>query len=57
MSIYDDLLDFETTFDVVKDHFENLTCRQFTLPYHQPPEPPTYEWLVEEFGSLLNYLP
>jgi pimeloyl-ACP methyl ester carboxylesterase len=57
MSIYDDLLDFEITLDVVKDHFENLVCRAFTLPYHQPPEPPTFEWLVKEFGSLLDYLP
>jgi len=57
MSIYDDLLDFEITFDIIKDHFVNLEYQTFTLPYHQPPEPPTFEWLVDEFGSILDMLP
>lgn len=57
MSIYDDLLDYGTTLDVVRDHFEDLTVQYFTLPYHQPPEPPTYPWLVEEFGKFLDLLP
>ena len=57
MSLYDDLLDYDTTLEVVQDHFENLTVRHFTLPYHQPPETPNFEWLVDEFGGFLDLLP
>jgi pimeloyl-ACP methyl ester carboxylesterase len=54
MSIYDDLLDYELTSSIVRGLFSNLTMRKFYLPYHQPPHPPTFEWLVEEFGSFLE---
>lgn len=57
MSIYDDLLDYDTTLGVVQDHFSDLTVRSFTLPYHQPPKTPTFEWFMEEFGSFLALLP
>lgn len=57
MSVYDDLLDYDTTLGVVQDHFKDLTIRSFTLPYHQPPKTPTFEWLMEEFGSFLALLP
>lgn len=57
MSIYDDLLDYDTTLAVVRRHFDDLTVRYFTLPYHQPPEQPTFSWLVEEFGHFLALLP
>jgi len=54
MSVYDDLLDYELTSSVVRGLFSNITMREFYLPYHQPPHPPTFEWLVEEFGSFLE---
>ena len=57
MSIYDDLLDYDTTLDVVQEHFADLTVQSFTLPYHQPPKTPTYEWLMEEFSGFLDMLP
>jgi pimeloyl-ACP methyl ester carboxylesterase len=57
MSLYDDLLDYDTTLGVVQDHFKDLTVRHFTLPYHQPPETPTFDWLMDKFGSFLAVLP
>jgi hypothetical protein len=57
MSIYDDMLDYETTLNIVRDHFTDLTVQTFTLPYHQPPEPPTFDWLMEEFSKFLEIIP
>ena len=54
MSIHDDLLDYELTAGIVRRQFSNLTMEKFYLPYHQPPHPPTFEWLLEEFGSFLD---
>ncbi len=56
MSIYDDLLDFDVTIEIVRDHFSSLTTQKFYLPYHQPPHAPTFEWLMEEFGQFLHML-
>jgi pimeloyl-ACP methyl ester carboxylesterase len=56
MSVYDDLLSYDHTERFVRDHFPDLTMRQFTLPYHQPPRPPTFEWLLQEFEPLLEIL-
>lgn len=54
MSLYDDMLDYDTTLEIVRSHFNNLSVHTFTLPYHQPPEPPTIAWLNQEFGSILE---
>lgn len=56
MSIYDDLLDYQVTEEIVRQHFTNLTVQQLTLPYHQPPDPPTFDWLLREFGGFLEQL-
>ncbi len=56
MSIHDDLLRYDLTERVVRDLFPRLTIRQFTHPYHQPPHPPTFEWLVRDFGLLLDLI-
>lgn len=56
MSIYDDLLDYELTSSIVRGLFSDITMRKFYLPYHQPPHAPTFEWLVEEFGSFLEIM-
>jgi len=56
MSIYDDLLDYAVTETIVREHFTQLTLQQFTLPYHQPPQPPTFDWLNTEFGRFLDMI-
>ena len=43
--------------EIVREHFSDLMVRQLTLPYHQPPEPPTFQWLNDEFGQFLDLLP
>ncbi len=57
MSIYDDMINYETTLKFVRDHFIDLTVQPFSLPYHQPPEPPTFEWLMNEFSQFLELIP
>ena len=54
MSVNDDILEYSLTEQIVRQHFENITIQQFTHPYHQPPEPPTFEWLNREFGQFLE---
>ena len=54
MSINDDILHYALTEQIVRNHFQNITIQQFTHPYHQPPDPPTFEWLNREFGRFLN---
>jgi hypothetical protein len=56
MSINDDLLRYALTEQIVRDHFPRITIQKFTHPYHQPPKPPTFEWLVQEFGPFLEIL-
>lgn len=56
MSINDDLIDFYSTEKIVRKSFKNLKLQTFTHPYHQPPEPPTYPWLMQEFGQFLTLL-
>jgi pimeloyl-ACP methyl ester carboxylesterase len=54
MSINDDILGYDITEQIVRRHFQKITVQQFTHPYHQPPEPPTFEWLNREFGQFLD---
>jgi pimeloyl-ACP methyl ester carboxylesterase len=56
MSIHDDLLQYDLTEHLVREMFPNLTIQKFTHPYHQPPQPPTFEWLTQDFGHLLDML-
>ena len=56
MSINDDILDYALTEQIVKSHFKQITIQQFTHPYHQPPEPPTFAWLNREFGQFLEMI-
>ena len=56
MSVYDDLLDYELTANIVRQQFSTLTMEKFYLPYHQPPHPPTFEWLLGEFGTFLQQM-
>lgn len=54
MSVNDDILEYSLTEQIVRQHFETITIQKFTHPYHQPPEPPTFEWLNREFGQFLE---
>lgn len=54
MSINDDILNYELTEQIVQRHFQQVTVQKFTHPYHQPPEPPTFEWLNREFSPFLG---
>lgn len=56
MSLYDDLLDYHTTLQIVSGLFTNLKSEQFTLPYHQPPTPFTYQELLDQFGQFLEMI-
>ena len=56
MSVNDDILDYRLTEEIVQRSFENVTIQKLQHPYHQPPEPPTFEWLVSEFGPFLDML-
>jgi pimeloyl-ACP methyl ester carboxylesterase len=57
MSVNDDLLDYALTEQLVREHFSDLTVRKFQHPYHQPPHPPTFDWLVDEFSQFLEQIP
>ena len=56
MSANDDILDYELTEEIVRRNFEALTIQKFSHPYHQPPEPPTFEWLMNEFSPFLDII-
>ncbi len=56
MSIYDDMIDYQMTEEIVQKYFRNLTMQKFYHPYHQPPEPPSFEWLVNGFDEFLSIL-
>lgn len=57
MSVNDDILHYALTEEIVRNHFQHITIQQFTHPYHQPPDPPTFEWLNREFKRFLDMLP
>ncbi|MBT3338030.1 MAG: alpha/beta hydrolase [Anaerolineae bacterium] len=56
MSLNDDILDYRLTEEIVRRNFKNLTIQKFSHPYHQPPEAPTFEWLVNEFSPFLDII-
>jgi len=56
MSVNDDILEYNLTEQIMRQHFEQIKVQKFTHPYHQPPEPPTFEWLVREFGRFLDVI-
>jgi len=56
MSVNDDILNYELTEEIVRRNFKSITIQKFTHPFHQPPDPPTFEWLVKEFGRFLEMI-
>jgi pimeloyl-ACP methyl ester carboxylesterase len=56
MSRRDPLLCFEMTKKSILEKFKDVWVESNDLPYHQPPEPFTFEGLTREYGRLLEKL-
>ena len=54
MSVNDPVLDFNVTFQVIQDHFDRAEVVRSDVPYHQPPEPFTFDGLNRDYYSLVN---
>jgi hypothetical protein len=54
MSRLDPLLSFEMTKKSILGKFKDVWVESYDLPYHQPPEPFTFEGLNQEYGGLLE---
>ena len=54
MSIYDPLLCFDTTLDILQKHFENVNVMRLTYPFHQPPRPFTYAELNQDYYKTID---
>jgi len=54
MSIYDPLLRFDKTHDILQDHFTNLNTVKLDYPFHQPPSPFTYKELNNDFHQTVD---
>jgi len=56
MSVNDDLIEYNLTEQLVSENFTQLKKVKFHHPYHQPPVPPTFEWLVQEFHPFIEMI-
>ena len=54
MSAFDPLLKFDTALETVHEHFENVKAVRLGYPYHQPPQPFTYEELNRDFYETVD---
>jgi len=54
MSEHDPLLRFNTTHEILQNHFENLSTVKLGYPFHQPPAPFTYEELNRDFHRTVD---
>jgi pimeloyl-ACP methyl ester carboxylesterase len=54
MSVYDPLLRFDTTLNIVHNHFANVSAVPLLYPFHQPPCAFTYEELNRDFYKTVN---
>ena len=54
MSIYDPLLRFNITLDILKRHFTNVNTVRLAYPFHQPPRPFTIEELNQGFYKTID---
>jgi len=54
MSIYDPLLRFDTTLEILENHFEGVNAIRLKYPFHQPPAPFTYEELNRDFYETVD---
>lgn len=54
MSTHDPLLKFDAALAAVQAQFENVQAVRLTFPYHQPPQPFTYEELNRDFHDTVE---
>jgi len=54
MSIHDPLLYFETTLEILQNHFDGVNTIRLNYPFHQPPAPFTYEELNRDFYQTVD---
>jgi hypothetical protein len=54
MSIYDPLLRFETTQEILQNHFKSVKTVRLYYPFHQPPAPFTFEELNRDFYETVG---
>jgi hypothetical protein len=54
MSVNDPVLDFDKTLVVAEKHFESVKVVRSDIPYHQPPEPLTYEGLMHDYYEMVD---
>jgi pimeloyl-ACP methyl ester carboxylesterase len=54
MSVYDPLLRFDITLNVVYNHFENVKSVPLFYPFHQPPGAFTYDELNRNFHKTVD---
>jgi len=54
MSIHDPLIRFDTTNEILQNHFTNVNTVKLYYPYHQPPTPFTYDELNRDFYETVN---
>ena len=54
MSIYDPLIRYEATVEILNKHFANISGLKLHYPYHQPPKPFTFEELNRDFGETVD---
>ena len=56
MSVNDDLIDYCLTEQIILANFNQVKIQKFYYPYHQPPDPPTFQWLVDGFYPFLEMI-
>jgi pimeloyl-ACP methyl ester carboxylesterase len=54
MSVNDPVLDFEKTLAVAQAHFANVEVVRSDIPYHQPPDPLTYNGLMRDYYETVG---
>jgi len=54
MSVYDPLLHFDTTHQILQNHFANVNTIRLAYPFHQPPAPFTFEELNRDFHETVD---
>jgi len=54
MSIYDPLICFDATEEILQQHFAEVSTFKLDYPFHQPPAPFTYEELNHDFHATVD---
>jgi hypothetical protein len=54
MSIHDPILCFDTTLEILQRHFAEVNTVRLTYPFHQPPDPFTFEELNRDFYETVD---